>query len=170
MSKFIERAATAFLILLTGMTTAFPAQHILFRKSLTAADRHCLIDMLRSGSWHVSPQLHPKMIAAAVLARVHLKGNSEKQRIFVIDESGFCGTAGCSMLIGEAGEDGICREIYSGSGFHEILTSSGFKPGMTVLRKRDHSYRRLYTPCELRFDGRQYQQIHDECPNINVQR
>ena len=74
------------------------------------------------------------------------------------------------MLIGEVRKDGRCHEIYSGSGFHEAMADSGFKPGMTVLRRRNHGYRRLYTPCELRFDGHEYQQIHEECPNINVQR
>ena len=76
------------------------------------------------------------------------------------------------MLIGEADKQGACHEIYSGSGDSRKpkLTDTGFDPVMEVLRRRDHGYRRLYTPCELRFDGHEYQQIHDECPTIDVQR
>jgi hypothetical protein len=37
-----------------------------------------------------------------------------------------------------------------------------------VLPRRDHGYHRLYLPCEVRFDGEQYQQLRDECPNVNV--
>lgn len=65
------------------------------------------------------------------------------------------------MLIGEVGAKGECHEIYHGAGFEAAIT---------VLRKRDHGYRRLYTPCELRFDGREYDQIHEDCPTIDVQR
>src|SRR5207245_66305 len=120
--------------------------------------------------WHLTPQFHQKMISVAVAARARLSANNRYQYIYVMDDFSFCGTAGCSMLVGEAHNDGTCREIYSGSGSHEILTDSGLKPGMTVLRKRDHGYRRLYTPCEVRFDGHQYQQVREECPTIDVQR
>ena len=142
----------------------------MFSNSLTAAERHCLADMLRNDHWRLSPQYHQEMVAAAVIARLKLKGYRKRQYIFAIDKPEYCGTAGCSILIGEAEKHGTCREIYSGSGDFQKLTDSGFKPAMTVLRRRDHGYRRLYTPCELRFDGHQYQQLHDECPNINVQR
>jgi hypothetical protein len=41
---------------------------------------------------------------------------------------------------------------------------------VTILDRRDHGYRRLYAPCELYFDGRQYQQAREECPNDDVRR
>jgi hypothetical protein len=168
MNSKIKRAAVALSVFSAMTASGSSADRIVFGKSVTPADRQCLADMLRHGDWRLSPELHQEMIGAAVVARPDLKGNGLKQYIFVVTNS--CGTAGCSMLIGDIGGNGACREIYSGSGFDEILTGSGLKPGMTVLRKRDHGYRRLYTPCELRFDGREYRQIHDECPNINVQR
>jgi hypothetical protein len=40
----------------------------------------------------------------------------------------------------------------------------------TVLRRLDHGYRRIYAPCEARFDGQQYQQLHEDCPNPDVPR
>lgn len=87
--------------------------------------------------------------------------NNREQYIYIMHEFGFCGTAGCSMLIGEERHNGTCQQLYDGSGFTHAIA---------VLRKRDHGYRRLYTPCELRFDGHEYQQIHEECPTIDVQR
>jgi hypothetical protein len=76
------------------------------------------------------------------------------------EDDGWCGTGGCPLLIGEAEARSTCRLLYDGAGFDNI----------TVLPKRDYGYRRLYTPCEVRFDGRQYQQLHSECPSVDVQR
>jgi hypothetical protein len=101
------------------------------------------------------------MRSVAVVARAHLSMNNREQYIYIMHEFGFCGTAGCSMLIGEERHNGTCQQLYDGSGFTHAIA---------VLRKRDHGYRRLYTPCELRFDGHEYQQIHEECPTIDVQR
>jgi hypothetical protein len=38
----------------------------------------------------------------------------------------------------------------------------------SLVDQRDHGYRRIYAPCEARFDGHQYQQVRDECPNPDV--
>jgi len=160
-NEFVKRVAAALLVLLAAIPSASSEQQVFFRKSLTATERHCLEEMLRSGHWRVTPQFHHEMIAAAVVARPELIAKRQKQYIFVITDFASCGTAGCSMLIGEPGKDGICREIYSGSGFVNAIS---------VLPERDHGYRRLYTPCELRFDGREYQQVREECPSLNVQR
>ena len=160
-SQIVKRAASALLVLLGLMTSASSEEKIPFRKSLTAADRRCLLDILRTGDWRLSPEFHQEMAAAAVVARVDLKKNAQKEYIFVITDFASCGTAGCSMLIGEVGKEGNCHEIYSGSG--ETYAVS-------VLRRRDHDYQRLYTPCELRFDGHQYRQLHGECPTLDVQR
>ena len=107
------------------------------------------------------PEFHQEMLAAAVVARADLKGNGQRQYIFTIADFAFCGTAGCSMLIGEARKDGACHQIY---------TDAGSEVAITVLRQRDRGYRRLYTPCEVRFDGHEYFKFHDECPTIDVQR
>lgn len=109
----------------------------------------------------MSPQLHREMQASALPAKAYLNENGRLQYIFIIETTAFCGTAGCSMLIGEAGKHGVCRKLYSGSGITFAIR---------VLHRSDHGYRRLYTPCELRFDGREYQQLHDECPTLDVQR
>jgi hypothetical protein len=39
-----------------------------------------------------------------------------------------------------------------------------------VLQQRDHGHRRLYTPCEARFDGHRYLQLHPQCPTVGVRR
>jgi hypothetical protein len=62
------------------------------------------------------------------------------------------------MLIGELRPNGNCHLLYEASG------GSAF----TVLRRRDHGYRRIYTLCEARFDGHQYRQLHEDCPNLDV--
>lgn len=159
-SQTIKTAASALVLLLGAKGSASSAEEILFSKSLTAADRHCLQEILRTGHWHIMPEFHQEMIAAAVVARADLKGSGQKQYIFVITDFASCGTAGCSMLIGER-KGGICHEIYG---------DAGSDVAITVLRKRDHGYRRLYTPCEVRFDGHQYRHIHEECPNDAVRR
>jgi hypothetical protein len=56
----------------------------------------------------------------------------------------------------------------SGAVCHEIYDGAGFEHATSVLAKRDHGHRRLYTPGEVRFDGRQCQQMRDECPNAVI--
>lgn len=132
-----------------------------YKQPLTFDARHCLAEVLKTGSWRHSPQFHKEMMSIAGFAQINLSGITREQYVYVMKDFGYCGTAGCSMLIGEEGKDGICHEIYSGSGFEGAIT---------VLSKSDRGYRRLLVPCELRFDGHEYQQIHEECPNADVQR
>ena len=100
------------------------------------------------------------MLAAAKVAPAYLNGNGRKDYFYLIEGEGWCGSAGCKLLIGETRRDGICRLLYDDDGLDNI----------SLLRQRDHGYRRLYTPCEVRFDGRQYQQLHPACPTVDVQR
>ena len=122
--------------------------------------RQLRAEMLRDGHWRRSPQFHQVMLATAAAARVDLKGNGPKHVIFVMTDFSFCGTAGCSMLIGEERHNGTCHEVYDGSASPTRLLCCGNAIMATAL----------YTPCELRFDGHEYQQIHEECPTIDVQR
>jgi hypothetical protein len=78
--------------------------------------------------------------------------------VYIFEADGWCRTAGCPLLIGEVQRDGTCRVLYDGMGDKTF----------TVLRGRDHGYRRIYAPCEARFDGRQYQQLREDCPNPDV--
>lgn len=100
-------------------------------------------------------------MAAARVSRADLNWDRRKEYFFVIRDFASCGTAGCSTLIAEADSEGTCHEIYSGAG-HESA--------VTVLRRRDHGYRRLYTPCEVRFDGRRYEQVRWQCPTLLIRR
>ncbi|MGE0259859.1 MAG: hypothetical protein AB7T18_14010 [Alphaproteobacteria bacterium] len=128
---------------------------------MTDDERRCLSEALRTGEWRYSPDSYQPMMQAARVARVDLNQDGKKEYIFIAPEFDFCGTAGCSMVIAQADRRGMCHEIYDGSGFEHATR---------VLAKRDHGYRRLYTPCEVRFDGRQYQQMREECPNAVVHR
>ncbi len=96
------------------------------------------------------------MADASVLAGVRL--SSEKPGyIYLIDNIGWCGSAGCALVIGEHWHKG-CHLLYDGYGWYTAR----------ALSQRDHGYHRLYLPCEIRFDGKQYQQMREECPNANV--
>jgi len=149
------------ILALTVMANARAAEQVQFTRLLDDSERRCLGEILRNGHWRRTSQFHPEMLAVAVAAEVELKKDGRKEYIFVMADSSFCGTAGCSMLIGEDQGNGSCRELFDGSGFTHAIA---------VLNARDHGYRRLYTPCELRFNGHQYQQLHEECPTLDVQR
>jgi hypothetical protein len=89
-----------------------------------------------------------------------LNNEGRPDYVFLFEADGWCGTAGCPLLIGELERGGACHLLYDGMG----------DKSFTVLRRLDHGYRRIYAPCEARFDGRQYQQLHEDCPNPDVPR
>jgi hypothetical protein len=164
MSRRIPKRTLLVLLILifgTGSVTAGRARPTYYKQSLTIAAQRCLREILQTGNWRHSPDLQKKMMSVAVSAQANLDGPARKQYIYVMKDFSFCGTAGCSMLIGETSPGGSCHEIYS---------DAGSEVAITVLQQRDHGYRRLLTPCEVRFNGREYEKLHDECPNINVQR
>lgn len=99
------------------------------------------------------------MLNIAQVAAADLSDNGRPDYIYLFEADGWCGTAGCPLLIGEMTRaDGTCSLLYDGTG----------DKSFTVLRRRDHGYRRIYAPCEARFDGQQYQQLRAECPNPDV--
>ena len=98
------------------------------------------------------------MISIAEVATTRLNESGRTDYVYLFEADGWCGTAGCLLLIGEVQPDGACRLLYN-----EVGDKS-----FTVLRRRDHGYRRIYAPCEARFDGRQYQQVREECPNPDL--
>jgi len=151
----------AGLVLLANSGNAVSEHATEFTGSLSQHEQRCLTDMLRNGHWRHSPQFHETMQHLALVAQAHLGTSGRTDYVYIMRDSEFCGTAGCSMLIGEAGQDGTCRELFDGSGFVHAIK---------LLHKRDHGYRRLYTPCELRFDGRENRQLHDACPTLDVPR
>jgi hypothetical protein len=118
-----------------------------------------LDELLPASSWKSSPDFFDEMRRIAKVARADLHERGRKEYLFLFEGIGWCGTAGCKLLIGEVWDDGRCHLLYDGDGDY-----------VTVLRRRDHGYRRLYTPCEQRFDGKMYQQLHPDCPSLDVQR
>jgi hypothetical protein len=137
------------------------AKEVSFSKKLSADEVRCLSDLIRGSDWRYTPEFHAEMMDIAKVGRADLNGDGKKEYIYIFDEGiRWCGTAGCQLLIGETRSDGICHLLYSGSG----------DTSFTVLRQTDNGYRRLYMPCEARFDGRQYQRVHPDCPNAVVRR
>lgn len=99
------------------------------------------------------------MVKIASVASIILNNRGYPDYVYVLEDGiEWCGTAGCKLLIAEKGQDGTCHLLYDGVG----------DTSFTVLRHRDHGYRRIYAPCEARFDGHEYQQLHEECPNLDV--
>jgi hypothetical protein len=123
-------------------------------------ERRCLADLI-AGRWNYSPEVHPEMMATAKLATANLHGVRRRGFFYLFDGRGWCGTAGCILLIGEARPGASCRLLY------EV---SGFEGAIETLRVSDHGYRRLYTPCETRFNGKEYWPVREECPTLDVQR
>lgn len=119
------------------------------------------VNCLRKILQHNSLEHNLHIIEISQVAEVHLSGRDTIDYIYVLEDGiEWCGTAGCKLFIVERWGDGTCHLLYEGSG----ATS------FTVLRRRDHGYRRVYAPCEARFDGRQYQQLHEDCPSPKMPR
>jgi hypothetical protein len=158
----MNRLGGAFLITFCSYSlTASYAQgeKLHWSKRISADEASCLSELFRTSNLADLPaQETRKLVDAARVGRVDLNGNGRKEYIFIFHDFGWCGSAGCQMLIGEKRNDGVCHLLYEGYGYDTF----------TVLRSRDRGYHRLYLPCEARFDGDQYQQIHEECPNVNV--
>jgi hypothetical protein len=143
------------------ITCGAHAQRLQWSKSLTADETRCLTELLHASHWTGAPseEVH-ELITAARVSHAHLDGDGRTDYVYLFDDIGWCGSAGCALVIGEAPKHGECHLLYDGYGWYTF----------TVLRPRDKGYRRLYLPCEARFNGSQYQQLRAECPNVDVQR
>jgi hypothetical protein len=155
MSRYAMRAG-ALLLTAGGLGTVFlsaaQAQMLSFSEQLTFAQRVCVGHLLSASDWMPEDQAEMLSIAQAATTRLSY---AKRAYVYVFEGRGWCGTAGCPLLIGEMGWDGMCRTLYDAFGDQTF----------TVLPQRDNGYRRIYAPCEARFDGRQYQQIHEDCPS-----
>ena len=139
---------------------ASAAQQLWFRNQLETPEIECLAELIHASNWwKYTPQFADEMMRIAKVVRTDLSGRNHVAYLYLFEDGGWCGTAGCPMLIGERQDGGRCRLLYDGNGVDKVI----------VLRARDYGYRRLYLPCEVRFDGRQYQQRHPECPTVDVQ-
>lgn len=111
----------------------------------------CLRGILSQSHWSRDSQWEMPAIAQVLTAQLN---DRRTAYVYVFEAIGWCGTAGCPLLIGELGPDGVCHLLYDAVG-----------DTFTALRHQDYGYRRILTPCEARFDGRQYQQLHKDCPS-----
>lgn len=166
MSK--ERHCTYMICLMIGSVVPFAvrggaaaAEMVPLSKTLTVDDVRCATQLLSARYEGHLPTEIPELLASARVGRAALRPKHQKAYIFLFEHIGWCGTAGCWLIIGEKRSDRRCHLLYD---------SDGDEHAIEVLHKRDYGYRRVYTPCEARFDGRQYRQIREECPNANVHR
>lgn len=137
------------------------ADSLVIRNKPQPNESACLADVIRASHWWTpTPQFADEMMRIAKVARARLNAKERIAYLFLFEGDGWCGTAGCPMLIGERQDDGRCRLLYDGGGDEKV----------TVLPMRDYGYRRLYLPCEVRFNGLHYRQIRPECPTVDVPR
>ena len=138
------------------------AERIQLHKGVTPEEARCFRELFRERQFdYASPGEIDNFIAETEAGRADLTGLGQNEFIFVVHDIGYCGSAGCMMLIGKQSRDNKC---------HMLAEASSDGGEVVVLRRRDHGYRRLYAPCELYFDGRQYQQVREKCPNADVRR
>lgn len=130
-------------------------------KTLSSGEQACRDELILSGNLADPGTKEFRVLqAAARVARSDLNGDGRSEYFYLFEDSGWCGSAGCALIVAEGGTRGNCRPLFNGYGWFST----------EVLRASDHGYRRLYLPCEARFDGRRYQQVHAECPTVDVQR
>jgi hypothetical protein len=138
-------------------------QAIRLTDALSSDEASCLSELLRAHFDY--PGDHSDEISElsrhAKVGRARLSVQRNAAYVFLFQNSGWCGSAGCLLIVGERRKDNRCHLLYE---------SDGSEQAIEVLGERDHGYRRIYTPCEARFDGRRYQQVREECPTIDVQR
>ena len=163
-NKRCRNSASALKLAVCLSSAVVPITHaepLHWSTRLSPDERSCLDDLIRTSNLADSEtEEFRRLTAAARVSLTHLDRGNEKAYIYLLDDIGWCGSAGCALLIGERQAQNTCKLLYNGSGWYTAR----------VLGRGDHGYRRLYLPCEVRFDGRQYQQIHEECPNANVTR
>lgn len=161
MNSSVSRSIVPRLLLVAALAVSAPSvvqgQELSFSKELNSDQMACLRQLLKV-SW--TPQFHKEMMKIGQVATTVLNSKGLTNYVYIFDADGWCGTAGCPLLIGQVQRDGVCDLLYDGMGDESF----------TVLQRRDHGYRRIYAPCEARFDGRQYQQLHEDCPNPHVPR
>ena len=158
------RLAFGFCIL-TGsalLSSSNGAEALQFSDNLSSDEASCVSELL--SVYYDYPGDHSDNVSvlsrSAKIGRVRLSDRPRKAYIFLFENIGWCGSAGCLLIIGEKREDNRCHLLYVGD---------GDRGAIVALTGRDHAYRRLYTPCEARFDGRQYRQVHEACPTADIQ-
>jgi hypothetical protein len=152
-----------FLIVCLGFPDACAtAEKVRLSGALTTVELRCLGELLQKHfvSYPSASEI-AEIIAKTAVGKADLNGDGRKEFIYLISHPGYCGSAGCWILIGERRQDGKCHILDSGNGDDGQVF---------VSKRRDHGYRRLYTPCEIYFNGNQYQQVREECPNAIVHR
>ena len=138
---------------------ASAAENLPFRRTLATDEKECLAELIHASDWwKYTSQFADEMMRIAKVARSNLRGKGEPAYLYLFDDGGWCGTAGCPILIGKRQGSGECLLLYDGNAADKII----------VRRARDHGYQRLDLPCEIRFDGRHYQQLHPACPTDDV--
>src|ERR1700680_2018897 len=88
---------------------ASAAEKLAFRNNLETPERQCLAELIHASDWwKYTPQFADEMIRIAKVARTNLDGTDRTAYLYLFEDGGWCGTAGCPMLIGERQSDGRC--------------------------------------------------------------
>lgn len=160
--RSVAFALTIGAVCVGSLSPSCLAETVQLRKQMTVDEQQCFRELFRQSTYRdLSDRYIETSLSETIAARLDLKGSGRLGYVFIIRDNEYCGSAGCSMFIGERRKNKSCRLLADGKGATE--------KNITVLRRRDHRYRRLYTPCELRFGGRKYAQVREECPTAVIQ-
>jgi hypothetical protein len=81
-------------------------------KKLTGDELRCLRELLMQHFVrHPGAEEIRKLISETSAARADLRGHGKWAFIFVIEDVGYCGSAGCLMLIGERQRNRSCHML-----------------------------------------------------------
>lgn len=126
---------------------------------LDGDETRCLNQLFLVSSYSRAPLKEQRQLTTvAKVGRADLGSNGRSDYFYLFKDIGWCGSGGCLLMIAERQKAGVCRLLYEGAG-----------DNITILRPRDNGYHRIYAPCELRFDGRKYRDIHPACPSLGVE-
>jgi hypothetical protein len=111
------------------LATDAHGQKLSWSKRLTIEDVRCLNELIRGSHYtDVTADERHKLARTVRVSHTDLNGSRRKNYIYLFDNIGWCGSAGCTVLIGERWADRLCHLLYSGSGWFTA----------TLLSQRDH--------------------------------
>src|SRR5439155_27294928 len=98
------------------------AEKVKLHKGLTADEARCLGELFRERYvGDVSASELNSFITETVVGKADLKGDGRYQLIFLVHDIGYCGSAGCLMLIGEHRRDAKCHLLDEGKGASDTI-------------------------------------------------
>ncbi|HZK91676.1 MAG TPA: hypothetical protein VFC56_16165 [Stellaceae bacterium] len=107
--------------------TCDAADKVNLSQDLTTDELRCLHELLDQSYSRAPPDPGEisELVATAQVGRANLNPNRSEAYIYLFSHPGWCGSAGCLLIIGEDRSDGRCRMLYDdGNGFEQAIKVS----------------------------------------------